>query len=83
MSPFQTWNALKNFRKVAPNSFPVVPASGHSVRRRIGQLEVPLKGYRRIMGENIARTPVMPMLLIDSFTNKREREGGIDSNDQI
>ena len=36
------------------------------------------------MGENIARTPAMPMLLIGSFTNKEERgERGIDSNDQI
>ena len=33
------------------------------------------------MGENIASTPAIPMLLIGSFTNKGER--GIDSNDQI
>ena len=36
------------------------------------------------MGENIASTPAIPMLLIGSFTNKGEREErGTGSNDEI
>ena len=38
------------------------------------------------MGENIASTPAIPMLLIGSFTNKGEREReerGIGSNTEI
>jgi len=41
----------------------------------MGGLRCPLKDIDGEMGENIARTPVMPMLLIGSFTNKGEREG--------